>query len=221
MGDLRRWLASHGQVPQEEPHEQWLKVEAAPRVFQASASLVDTAGAASWPSLTDFTLAELRVSRKKIQIAHGFLDQDTKDGGKAAAMSPGIIQEAFPQYQPFRDGDLCDSILQLVMRCWHMRKRKHGPSLHAFVEGFAGEAMITLHMHKPGFRGQRFDLDCHATHNIITHFRTWLLSWIYSKAKALHWTAPPPCVQPLSYCAVDRRGVALRSSGGAMNPRSG
>ena len=153
------------------------------------------------------------------QIVHCFLEQDTKDGGKAAAMWPGMIQEAFPQYQPFRDGDLCGSILHLVMFCRHMRKRKHGPPLHDFVEGFAGAAMITLRMLMRGFRGQRLDVDYHATRNIITHFRTWLRSWTYSKAGALHWT--PLVFHQLSYCAVDRRGAALRTSGGAMRPRSG
>ena len=159
-------------------------------MFQESASLVDTAGDVSWPSLTDFTLAELRVLTKKTQIVQCFLDQATKDGGKAAAMWPGMTPEAFPQYQPFQDGDLRGSILHLVIFCWHMRKRKHGPPLHDFVEGFAGAAMITLHMVKRGLRGQRLDVDYHATRNIITHFRTWLRSWIYSKARALHWTTP-------------------------------
>jgi hypothetical protein len=161
-------------------------------LFNHSALPVNTAEGVmhGLPSLTDMSVDDLLDLKAKAKIVRAFLRQDANDGGKAAALWPGMIQEAYPQVQDLRDhGDLCGTILHLVMLCWHVRMIKRVP-LHDFVEGFAGKAMVTLHMIKRGFNGQRLDASYHETHNIITHFGSWLHAWMCSRTGALHWTAP-------------------------------
>lgn len=162
------------------------------KMFEHSALPVDAADGMRLgiPCLRDMSLDELVVLKEKTKIVRAFLRQDAKDGGKAAALWPGMIKEAYPRVQDLQDDDLCGNILRLVMFCWRVRARLDELHLHQFVEGFAGKAMVTLHMIKHGFRGQRLDACYHETHDIITHFGSWLDSWTHSRVGALHWTAP-------------------------------
>lgn len=63
-------------------------------------------------------------------------------------------------------------------------------ALNAFIEGFAGEAMVSLHLMMAGFKGRRLDKSYQQRHDIIRHFRAWLNEWTHTQEGCLHWAAP-------------------------------
>lgn len=55
----------------------------------------------------------------------------------------------------------------LITRCWKNRKLGSSVQLHQFLEGFAGQAMVSLHLTLRGLTGKRLDLEYSNEHDIV------------------------------------------------------
>lgn len=176
------------------PHMAWLRVPENHAAFLDSARLQKPAGrkgpgGAQW-GLLGLSLSQLCYLQRTAVAVQEFLALDSERGSKAAAVWPDVIHEAYPDI-PVARGDLKGLIVHLAAR--HLRIQQAcqslGQPLYDFIEGFAGKAMVTLHLLMQGFHGKRLDLEYGPDHTIL-HFRTWMDALSVSAPQALRWAAP-------------------------------
>ena len=174
------------------PHLQWLSQPAHRALFDASQHSDNLgSGVLSFPGMPAMTLQDLRTLKAKACLLDEFLRQDATDGGFAARWWPAVLRQACPAI-PAEDGDLKGMLLCLLARCLRNRRTRsaEGLPLRQFLEGFAGQAMISLHLLMNGFHGKRLDVEYSGEHDILTNFGLWLQEWTISGETALHWMAP-------------------------------
>lgn len=176
----------------DEPHAKWLRDPVNQHLFECSKNSDDTMSKEdTFPSMREMTLTELRYLKAKAAEVDRFLVEDERDGALAAKMWPRVIRAACPSI-PTHKSDLKGMLLLLVARCLRNRRTRRmvGSQMHQFLEGFAGKAMVTLHLLMHGYSGKRLDIEYSTGHDIINDFGTWLQAWTISCEGALHWTAP-------------------------------
>lgn len=180
--------------PAAQEHESWLSHGEHTNQFNETKKITEPpheVDLMSFPKMKDFELEELYKLKQKAAIVQQLITEDSKNGGVAMREWPSIIQQAAPGI-PAASDDLKGMLLCLVMRCWRNRKVciRNDIPMHQWVEGFAGQAMISLHLLMAGLPGKRLDIDYSPDHDIVARFDTWLNAWSRSPQQAFHWTAP-------------------------------
>ena len=174
------------------PHLQWLSKPANRALFDASRHF-DILGSDEllFPDMQGMALPDLRTLKAKACQLDEFLREDARDGGLAARWWPVVLRQACPTI-PAQEQDLKGMLLCLLARCLRNRRTRSaaGLPLHQFLEGFAGRAMISLHLLMHGFQGKRFDVEYDGAQDFLSNFGLWLQEWIISSEEALHWSAP-------------------------------
>jgi hypothetical protein len=199
-------------------HLAWLQVQENQEAFERSALLLpDPQVHCPW-GLSGLNLPQLLALRSKAVAVQEFLGLDAQSGGKAAALWPDIIHAAYPDIPVASPGDLKGMLVHLVARRGRAQQfcQSSGQPLCDFVEGFAGQAMVTLHLLMEGFHGKRLDLEYGSGHDIVLNFRAWMDALTLSAPGALHWAAPK-CSSFVILC----RDADPRITGGATSRRPG
>lgn len=181
------------QLPPElaaDAHLAWLQVQKNQAAFERSALLLPEVPC-PW-GLSGLNLPQLLAVRSKAVAIQEFLALDAQSGGFAAALWPDIIHAAYPDIPVASPGDLKGMLVHLIARRERAQQfcQSSGQPLCDFVEGFAGQAMVTLHLLMEGFHGKRLDLEYGSGHDIILNFRSWMDALTLSAPGALHWAAP-------------------------------